>query len=204
MLVIPNDQWRGVIPEFTSKPGARSADAYVKCIEQFGVLTHVRYKRNASGKTACNIYAQDVGTAMNAPCPHWVDTVSRVPLALNASGIPVQKDNRMELNGNGICHWLQTIGVQKYGWKMVTAVEAGNSASKGFMTVLTYIAVGKDGVLGTADDGIGHISVIRPSAFPNLRMAQAGASNFVNNTVAAGFGMNPLVTKHLVYLTYPH
>lgn len=211
-LIIPADQYRAVQPGVFSAPGARTPENYVQCIEQFQVQSHVRYKRNAQGKTACNLYAWDVGVAMKAPLAHWVDKTSLEMLPLYPTnikadgtvggGVPMQTDNRMELSGNGVCYWLQTTGVQKYGWEMVSPVEAGNAASKGFLTVVTWVNVGPDGVYETKDDGIGHIGVIRPSMFPNLRMAQAGASNFVNGTVANGFGVDPKVTGHMVYLTH--
>lgn len=202
MIVIPVEQWLIVKPEVFSDPGSRSAAQYIKCIEQFPVTTHARWQRNAQGRTACNIFAYDVSVAMKVPCPHWVDKTTRDPLALGPTGIPVQKENRLELSGNGICHWLQTTGVQKYGWRFCTLEEAAQNASKGFMTVATWFNPGPDGLPFTNDDGIGHIGVIRPSVFPNVRMAQAGASNFLNGSVANGFGTNPKIVNHMVYLTH--
>lgn len=198
-LIIPVDAWLAVTPEVFSDESSRSADQYVKCIEQFHLLEHIRYKRNEKGFTKCNIFAQDVvGYAMKAPCPHWVDKATRAPLPMGPNGLPLQKLNRDELSGNGICHWLQTVGVQRYGWKVCTPVEAGNEATAGRPTLVTWVNVGPDGKPLTADDGIGHIGIIRPSAFPNLRMAQAGASNFLNGTVGNGFGTG----KNLVYLSH--
>jgi hypothetical protein len=199
-LVIPAEQYRAVVPGVFSYKGQRSASAYLAAITQFPVTTHARYQRNAQGRTACNIFAWDVGVATNSPCPHWVDAVSKDILPLTATGIPIQKENRKELNGNEICDWLQTVGVQRYGWKFVTPKEAGEWASKGFMTVCTWFNAGADGIRFTGDDGIGHIGVIRPSVYPNLRMAQAGGSNFIDGTVTNGFGTNPVRVAQLVYL----
>lgn len=193
MIFIPTDQWITAKPEVFSTPGARSPEAYVRCIEQWQVPTHARYKRNAAGYTMCNIFTQDVALSMKVPCPHWVDKTSKDPLAIGPTGLPVQLDNREEMSGNGICLWLQTHGVQRYGWEMVTPEGAAQAASIGFMTVVTWYNPG----------GIGHIGVIRPSVFPNVRIAQAGGSNFLNGSIGNGFGTNPNVLAHLVYLTNP-
>lgn len=190
--IIPVEQWVAVQPGVFSEPGARSATAYVGCIEQFHVDVEKRYKRNAQGYTMCNIFSQDVALAMKVPLPHWVDLTTQAPLPLLPNGLPAQKTNRTELSGNGICKWVQTVGVKRYGWKVVTPAEAGEEASKGHMTIVTWLNPG----------GIGHIGVIRPSVFPNLRMAQAGASNFVDGSVAQGFGSDPKRSAQLVYLSH--
>ena len=192
-LIIPVDAWLAVTPEVFSDESNRSPDLYLKCIEQFHVDTHARYKRNASGFTMCNIFAGDVlGIAMKSPCPHWVDKTTQAPLMLGSNGLPVQRDNRAEESGNGICQWLQTIGVQQYGWKVCTPEQACIEASKGNPTTVTWLN----------PTGIGHIAVVKPSTFPNMRIAQAGGSNFVDGSVGNGFGSDPKRMAQLVYLSH--
>lgn len=206
MLIEPLDQWMAVTPEVFSDETNRSPDLYVRCIEQFHVDVHPRYKRNAAGYTMCNIFASDVvNYAMKAPAPHWVVPLPVVPPAkpaiigskpsvIGANGLPTERDPAtkkllaIELSGNGICQWLQTTGVQSYGWKVCTPEEACIEASAGRPTLVTWLNLG----------GIGHIGVIRPSTFPNIRLAQAGAANFVNGSVGNGFGTG----KNLVYLSH--
>lgn len=193
MLIEPVDQWLAVTPEVFSEPGARSADLYIRCIEQFHVDTHARYKRNANGNTMCNIFAQDVvNYAMKTPCPHWVDITTQAPLAIGPNGLPLQKTNRTELSGNGICKWLQTIGCTSYGWKKVSPQDACAAASLGQPSLVTWYNPG----------GIGHIAVVRPSTYPDLRIAQAGASNFINGVISDAWGHNPTVLGQLVYVTH--
>lgn len=202
-IIIPKDAWLAVTPVVFSKEGARTPELYVQCIEQFHVEVEGRYQRDAKGFTKCNIFAQDVvGDAMKAPCPHWVDKTTRDPLPMGANGLPIQKMNRDELGGNGICEWLQTVGIQRYGWRRVTPQEACVEASRGHPTLVTWFNAGPDGKPHTIDDGTGHIGIIRPSTFPIIRMAQAGGSNFVNGTVGNGFGNDPKRNAQLVYVTH--
>ena len=192
-LFIPVDQWLAVTPEVFSDVGGRSPEQYVKCIEQFHVDVHPRYKRNAQGYTMCNIFAADVlGYAMKAPCPHWVDATTQAPLPIGPNALPIQQKNRAELSGNGICKWLQTVGVSTYGWKVCTPAQACVEASKGNPTTVTWLN----------PTGIGHIGVIRPSTFPNIRLAQAGGSNFVDGSIGNGFGSDPKRMAQLVYLSH--
>lgn len=192
-LIIPVDQWLAVTPGVFSTPSARDPGVYVQCIEQFHVESHARYKRNANGNTMCNIFAQDVvGYAMGAPCPHWVDLTTKAPLAIGPNGLPLQKANRTELSGDGISQWLQTTGIQQYGWQRVSEQDAAVAASKGNPTLVTWFNPG----------GIGHIAVIRPSTFPDVRIAQAGGQNFINGTIGNGWGSDPHVLAQLVYVTH--
>lgn len=193
-LVEPVEQWLAVTPEVFSDEGNRSPELYVQCIEQFHVEIHARYKRNAAGYTMCNIFTADViHYAMKAPCPHWV-MASGDPAPIGPGGLPVERDPKTkkliatELSGNGICNWLQTEGVRRFGWKVCTPEQICVEANAGRPSVVTWLN----------PKGIGHIGVIRPSKFPDLRLAQAGASNFVNGSVPQGFGTG----KKLVYLSH--
>jgi hypothetical protein len=109
-------------------------------------------------------------------------------------GIPLpqrldwNQDNRFDddLDANEAIAWLNgTYGhdVQtgpQLGWQTIDAAKAVEMANAGFVVVAGWQNLG----------GIGHMALVRPDSTDvnNIRIAQAGGSNFTSGSLADGFG----------------
>lgn len=100
---------RPVDAPLTSDPANRSAERYVRVIDQFDVAANPRY-RPRNGRTFCNIFVWDVSRAMGAEIPHW--WAGR------------------ELDANATAAWMRMHGPAR-GWRRVGAAEAQAHASAG-------------------------------------------------------------------------
>lgn len=155
-----------VTAPFTNLPGARSPATYARVIDQFRVEENPRYKvrdlnRDGYDDTFCNIFMWDVTCAMGAEIPHWVEG--------------------RELNANAAVAWLANDGAKR-GWKSATAVQAQQYANQGCPAVAVWL---------NPTGGPGHVAMVRPGVPDPVEgpvIAQAGATNFNNGTVARGFG----------------
>ncbi len=142
----------------TNREDNRDPEIYSKIIDQFGVETNPRYKKNlqGEGETYCNIFVWDVTKAMGAEIPHWV--------------------NNAELNANSVVSWL--LNTEGHDWKSADANLAQNYANQGKPAVAAkartgtgHIAMVRPGKI--TDDG------------PVI--SQAGGTNFNYGTVMDGF-----------------
>lgn len=129
------------------------------------------------GDTYCNIFASDYANRMGAPLPQNLDW--------NGDG----KIDRY-LNANLMVQWLRGnygeggAAVQQgptLGWQSVSATEAAQMANKG-----NVVIAGWENPEGTWSAG--HMAVVRPESQPgNIRIAQAGSSNFEDGSLVTGF-----------------
>lgn len=110
--------------------------------------------------TWCNILAWDIASALGHTLPHWVDK----------DGAPCQVARGSELTANATMDWLATVGIDRYGWHLVSSLQ--DAASSRFA-----VAVSK----GAAH---GHIAVVRPDGF----ITQAGARCYSKCSLEEGFG----------------
>lgn len=166
--------WIPVNPTTTNEVGNRNANAYNAVLNQFNVGENARYAQNQQGKgeTYCNIFTWDVTRAMGVEIPHWVD--------VNGNGVPVGSRVGRELSANGQIRWLEQHGPSR-GWRTVSAAEAQSMANGGHPTIASWYN----------PRGIGHVGMVRPGE--NLALAQAGARNFNDGTIADGFGNRSVV-----------
>ena len=96
--------------------------------------------------------------------------VVRILAALGIT-VPMKLANDLQL-------WFLGDG-SRDGWRKVSLPEAMKAADRGEPVVVSYFN----------DVGHGHIAVMRPSRGDGVpRIAQAGARNFEDGTLAAGFG----------------
>jgi hypothetical protein len=138
-------------PPFTNDRDHRSADAYLKAIEQFAVEESRRYKAG-SGKTYCNVFARDVVHAMGAELPP-------------------------ETLVNELVDWLKADG-RDAGWQRIDIRMAEEMANQGRPTIVIWknpegphghVAI----VRPDSKYDIGHTA--RPPG--GVEVAQAGVNN---------------------------
>ena len=153
-------QWEPVVAPLQNKPGDRSAKALRAVVDQFDVKTNPRYARTDTS-TFCNIFAWDVTRALHAEIPHWLD------------------NPRRELNCNATLEWLESVG-ESAGWRAVDERTAAHRADLGEPCVAIW--------RNPNPRKSGHIAVLIPSGGKGVRIAQAGARNLVDVTLALGFG----------------
>lgn len=141
-------------------------------IKNLKVTETSRYQPR-DGKTWCNIFTMDYCKKMGVPLPEWLD---------------FNKDGKIDdyLDANEATRWLKgtydkgdTKEGPDMGWKTVSAEESVRLANSGKVVIAGW----------ENPSGIGHMAVVRPESTPdNIRIAQAGAKNFENGTLAQGFG----------------
>ena len=155
-------------------------------IKDLDVESSYRYQQNCqgNGETYCNIFTMDYAKKMGAPLPEYLDW---------------NKDGQVDryLDANKAVAWLrgdfnegggQVQQGPSLGWQKMSADEAAQMASKGYVVVAGWENQG----------GIGHMAVVRPESTPgNILIAQAGASNFSNGPVSQGFGSRAV--EYFVY-----
>ena len=171
--------WMEVTPDLTNIQGQRAPEKYVAVAKQFEVETNPRYVRGHDGnpangqETYCNIYLWDTTKAMGCEVPHWVDP---------ATGVEVPMGKGKELSANGVCDWFQLHAMDAH-WMQCGPTKAMLRASQGFPTVVIWKNPG----------GIGHVAMVLPGV-DFIHIAQAGASNFFDKSLATGFGsVSPLM-----------
>lgn len=153
----------------------RGPAQYLAVVKQFGVESNPRYTPRG-GNTFCNIFLWDVTRHMSCEIPHWYVAYSKTP-----EGKVTALGN--EYNANAVCDWLNGKWSQEYGWKsVIDGVNAMARANLGFPTVVAW----------KNPNGVGHVGVVIPGTQPGVRIAQAGATNFVDGDVTRGFGHRPV------------
>ena len=159
-----SEAWEIITPRWSyGSLPARSAALYAQVLDQFDVEHCTRYLP-ANGLTHCNTYVWDATKACGCEIPHWV--------------------YRDETSANGMCNWLSMHGTE-HGWMKVDVDHAQQRANAGFPVVATWRNPG---------EGSGHIAMVRPSPETGkLRITQAGAQNFADAPISAGFGGLPVV-----------
>lgn len=168
--------WEEVTPDVTNTLIDRSPANYVAAAKQFEVETNPRYVRGHDGnpangqETYCNIFLWDVTKAMSCEVAHWVDP---------ATGVEVPRGKGVELSANGVCDWF-TVHALKFGWMQCGKRQAMERASKGLPSVVIWKNPGK----------IGHVAIILPGT-DFCHIAQAGGTNFFDQSLEKGFGAIP-------------
>ncbi len=188
-----NSHWAQVNAPIKNSSGQRDPNKYIEVLEQFDVQNSypARYKPGGAGNddTRCNIYAGDVMRAMGAALPTKGELgkgqgsagPNKDPMTAQAPLLYDFLNGRIQLvNSND-----GAVG----GWRRV---DVNNPADMNLLK--SHLESGKPAV---ASDP-GHIAVLRPDGLPNqitkdnvsqLRVAQAGARNFNNSTLAdSGYG----------------
>ncbi len=171
-------------------PNAANVERSKDVIDDLDVTKTARYQKKLNAKTGkydtyCNIFAMDYAKKMGVPLPEYLDW---------------NKDGKIDryLNANQAVAWLRGTfnegggAVQQgpaLGWKTVSASDAADMSSKGYVVIAGYENQG----------GIGHMAVVRPeSTADQIRIAQAGWNNFENGTIKDGFGDRKV--EYFVYL----
>lgn len=178
--IFVKDSFRPTNPPITNGTDNRSAENYLKVIDQFEVGTNPRYTPGHQGgsETYCNIFLWDVTKAMGAEVPHWID----------GNGEPTGVGRGKELNANAIFDWLASNEGPDHGWNVCTEVEACARAATGHPTIVVW----------KNPKGIGHVAVVIPGISVVLPfIAQAGRINFGSGLVTKGFG-----DRTLTYYTH--
>jgi hypothetical protein len=136
-------------------------------INELDVEHAPRYRRTGTA-TWCNIYVTDVLSAMGLQPGHW----------MRKDGAPAQVGQGQEMNANALVRWFVQHGA-RFGWQEADRDAALAAAARGHTVV-----VGWDSGTGFP----GHIAIVLPEG----AIAQAGARNFVGETIRAGFGDKPV------------
>lgn len=179
--------WQQIEAPIKNGAGSRHPVYYDAVIEQFNPeLTAYagRYRPTSSTPdTKCNIFAGDIMRAMGVPLPTKGNlgrgasgSINTDPMTANAS------DLHKFLTGQ-----LTSSDPTTRGWREIYATTAD-----GLRQLITHVNAGKPAVASNS----GHIAVVRPgqgnvSGWRDLRGAQAGARNFLNDTLGSGFGSSP-------------
>lgn len=137
-------------------------------INDLDVEHAARYKKSAYA-TYCNIFVTDVFDALGFPPSHWVDPMN---------GSPAAQGKGVELNANGLMHWMRTYGPAQ-GWIHADRTTALDAAARGHL-----VMAGWDSQSGRP----GHVAIVLPEG----TIAQAGGTNFVGKTIREGFGNLPV------------
>jgi hypothetical protein len=200
-------RWLAVDAPLKNGPAARSPEALRSVVAQFDVAHNPRYARSV-GATWCNRFVSDVTDALRCGVPHWIE-VSRVHpdgrIDTSHAGDPAElpdpsaafdpaapRVNRVELTANGMIAWLNDHG-PRFGWGQIDHSAAGAFAARGLPVVPAWANLDAHG----KSVGPGHVAICLPPVGPSLRIAQAGARNFYDEPLEAGFG-------RLVVLFYAH
>lgn len=165
------DPWRPVpLPAVAmSAPQDRSPEQNAAVIEYL-LKTYAERYAPRNGQTFCNIFLWDWSRLMGVEIPHWVDARTGEPA-------PKLAPPYSELTANGIHGWLVVHG-SRFGW-----LEVPESTAR------VYAMAGKPAIaVWRNPQGIGHVGVLRKAPVGQTRIAQAGARNFADGSLADGFG----------------
>lgn len=158
--------WRAIkVPARLLKPGPEKLRAV---IAELDVENAARYKPSSYG-TYCNIFAQDVITAMGFHPGHWVRS---------EDGGPAEQGHGTELSANLMARWFDKWGAAQ-GWVEADRKVATDAAARGHLVVVIW---------DSGTKGPGHVAIMLPEG----TIAQAGGSNFVGKTIREGFGTKPV------------
>ena len=185
MTSIMTNPWKQVNAPIQNGPGQRQSLMYYSVIEQFEVTwTEFSGRYRPGGgvpDTRCNIYAGDVIRAMNTPLP------TKGELGVGASGS--QWTDPMTANARNLNEFLNghraSSNSANNGWRPIDPTTA-----QGLQQLISHLRDGKPALASNT----GHIAVLRPSQdgvtrWQDLRIAQAGARNFLNDRLEVGFGV---------------
>lgn len=165
-------RWVGVNTEAQHLPtGPEKLRAVIK---ELDVAKNERYAKVWNEKrkrwdTWCNIFVTDVTDAMGVAPTHW----------MSKDGSPSKIGGEVEMNANRLVRWLAEHG-ETYGWSEQDRLSAFDAAARGHLVLVVYDS--------GSDKSSGHVAVLLPEG----TIAQAGARNFVGETIAAGFGALPI------------
>lgn len=179
----------------------RNAINYQAVIEEFNPTKSEyagRYRAGGSNNrdTRCNIFAADVLRAMNAPVP----TKGNLGVGdTNAKNYDPMTATALQLTDwrAGRLTWKEDL-LGRYapdtGWR---GIDPTNDS--GLRQLIAHVNAGRPAFALNS----GHIAIIRPgqpgsvTRWQDLRIAQAGASNFLDGSLQTGFGASP---KPLFYV----
>lgn len=176
--------WQQIDAPIKNATGNRHPVYLDAVIEQFNpTLSDFagRYQRtSAAPDTKCNIFAGDVMRAMGVPLP------TKGNLGRGASGST--NTDPMTANASDLHKFLtgqiNSSDPATRGWREINA-----NTVDGLRALIAHVNAGKPAVASST----GHIAVVRPGQanvtnWKDLREAQAGARNFLNDTIRSGFG----------------
>lgn len=163
-----------------------SGSEWNQLIDSFNVESDWRYTPWRNGTTYCNIFAADVVNAVEGYGKIYHDFRNHLR---DEYPLPAQLSNGLWLGANNMVRWLRgdiTSGgptAAQRGWTKVSKEDAVKYANEGFPTVVGWNNPG----------GIGHMGLLRAGNDPatptgQLKIAQAGATNFSNGNLQNGFG----------------
>jgi N-acetylmuramoyl-L-alanine amidase len=177
--------WRQVDAPIKDLANQRNSTVYYAVIEQFEVTWTEfagRYRPSESvPDTRCNIYAGDVMRAMNTPLP------TKGNLGVGAGGS--ESTDPMTANARHLYEFLTgsrtSTEPNTRGWRAIDPTTA-----EGLKQLTDHVNAGKPAVASNT----GHIAVVRPgqinvTSWQDIRIAQAGARNFMNDRLEVGFGV---------------
>ena len=171
------DAMRPVYPDLTNGSDNRNASSYVKALAQFQVATNPRYTPRDVTKTGridtfCNIFLWDGSRALGCEIPHFNLYYVKGP-----DGKVILSGQ--EYNANAVANWFAGVDDELAGWREIEPFDANIRACGGFPTVVIWKNTG----------GIGHVAWVVPNSDnTDIRIAQAGGTNFFNGLLAQGFG----------------
>ncbi len=157
----------------TPIPGesGRTPQQYNRAINSYNVANNPAYLPR-DGKTYCNVFAADFAKSLGAPLPLFVtDGNGNITRYLGATLMKDWLDGTLNVPGR------YTQGPAN-GWIRVGPKRAAEAANDGFLTIAA---------------GYGHMAVVRAgtpegASAGDIRIAQAGASNFNDGTMSRGWG----------------
>ena len=205
-------RWLPVDAPLRGRIGARTPEVLRLIVKQFDVERNPRYARSV-GATWCNIFLWDVTRALCPPIdldkpvgeavPHWIE-VARIltgeivdtehegdpcelPSPSQAHEDWAPRIKRIELTANGQVDWLERHGA-RFGWSPVERPMAADLANAGQPVAVVWAnktVTGKDA-------GPGHVAICLPPVDGQIRIAQAGGSNFYDEPLERGFARLPV------------
>jgi hypothetical protein len=171
-------EWHSCIDLGSCQPSKSPTDSCEEACSIHLTSTHIsnRYTRGGydNWHTRYNIFAGEVMRSMDAPLPQ---KLSSDPMFRNATGLN---------------NWLNSQDGRNAKWTRID-----DSMAAGVQQLLNHVRAGRP-ALASLNSSVntvsGQIAVIRPDqprsvlSLGDVRIAQAGARNFANNTVNYGFG----------------
>lgn len=141
-------------------------------IADLDVERALRYKPHDE-KTFCNIYANDIIANMGIAAPrHW----------MTSGGDPAKVGQGIEMSANRLVSWFKQHG-GRYGWWSADEGTAVSAAERGHLVIA---------IMRGDERKPGHIAIVLGEKDNKTRISQAGAHNFAECDLQAGFGNRPV------------